>query len=48
MNKKTKYFIVQCNKCKTEVKVSPEVYRKKEKVECDNCQLAMFKRFKLS
>jgi PHP family Zn ribbon phosphoesterase len=48
MTKETKYFLVKCNKCKTEVKVSPEVYRKKEKVECDQCQQAMFKKFKLS
>jgi len=48
MTKETKYFLVKCNKCKTEVKVSPEVYRKKEKVECDQCQRAMFKKFKLS
>jgi hypothetical protein len=48
MTKETKYFIVKCNRCKVEVKVSPEVYRKKEKVECDNCLEAMFKKFKLS
>jgi len=48
MTKETKYFIVKCNKCKTEVKVSPEVYRKKGKVECDNCLNKMFKKLKRS
>ena len=48
MTKETKYFIVKCNRCKAEVKVSPKVYRAKEKVECDNCLGEMFKKFKLS
>jgi len=48
MKKETKYFIVKCNRCKGEVKVSPDVYRKKEKIDCDNCQQLFFKKFKLS
>jgi len=48
MKRESKYFIVKCNKCESEVKVSPKVYRKKEKVECDSCLQAMFKKFKLS
>ena len=48
MKKNNKYYIINCNKCKANIKVSPEVYRAKEKVECDNCLEAMFKKFKLS
>jgi hypothetical protein len=48
MNKVTKYFIKNCIKCKSEIKVTPKVYRKKEKLECDNCLNKMFKKFKRS
>jgi len=47
-SKETKYYLVKCRRCKVETKVSPDIFRKKENVECDKCQEETFKKFKLS
>lgn len=48
MKKNNKYYIIKCNKCKCDIKISPEVYRRKEKVECDICLQEKFRKFKHS
>ena len=48
MKKNNKYYIINCNKCKADIKISPEVYRRKEKVECDICLQEKFGKFKHS
>jgi len=48
MKKNNKFYIISCNRCKADIKVSPEVYRRKEKVECNVCLQKQFDKFKLS
>jgi len=48
MEKNNKYYTVKCNKCKKDIKVSPEVYRRKERNECDTCLQKTLEKFKLS
>ena len=43
-----KYFIIKCNKCKSEIKVEPDIYRERKKIVCNNCLNKIFKKFKHS
>lgn len=44
---KKKFYIIKCNKCNNEIKVSPEQYRNKiDKFFCNNCLDKLFKNFK--
>ena len=43
-----KFYFKKCSNCKTDIKVTPELYRLKEKIFCDSCLEAQFKKFKKS
>ena len=48
MKKNNKYYVINCSTCKSDIKVSPEVYRSKEKIKCDTCLGKTLNKFKLS
>ena len=43
---KNRFFFVQCKNCKCDIKISPNVYRSKQKQICDICLTETFKKFK--
>jgi len=46
MRENNKFYILKCNKCLNEVKVSPQEYRDNKKIVCNNCLDKLLKSFK--